>query len=113
GRTFTDAEELADGPGAAVISERFWARRFNRDRAAVGRALSIGGRLFPIVGVMPSTFTGWTTDVWLPAQLSPYLLQLRDARFVSGIGRIKPGVTLEAASHDLAAVQEGLGREYP
>ncbi len=113
GRTFTDVEEVADGPGAAVISERFWARRFNRDPAAVGRALSIGGRLFPIVGVMPSTFTGGTTDVWLPAQTGSYLLQLREARFVSGIGRLKPGVTLEAASQDLAAVQQGLGREYP
>ena len=53
GRWFTNEEERANGPSAAVISERFWARRFQRDPAAVGRALIIGGRSYPIVGVMP------------------------------------------------------------
>ena len=87
GRTFTDAEEAPNGPAAAVISDRFWARRFNRDPAAVGRALSIGGRQYPIVGVMASTFAGGATDLWLPAQIAPGLLQVREARFVNGIGR--------------------------
>ena len=40
-------------PRAAIISERFWTRRFQRDPAAVGRALVIGGRSYEIVGVMP------------------------------------------------------------
>ena len=113
GRTFSDAEEAATGPGAAVISERFWMRRFNRSPAAVGHALSIGGRPYPIVGVMPSTFAGGTIDVWLPAQVSPWLLEQRNARFVNGIGRMRPGVTLAAAAADLAAVQQGLAKQFP
>jgi predicted permease len=113
GRTFTDLEEAANGPSAAVISQRFWARRFNRDPAAVGRALTIGGRRYPIVGVMAEPFAGGGTDVWLPAQLSPVMLELRDARFVNGIGRMKPGVTVEAAAQDLLAVQQGLARQFP
>ena len=72
GRWFTDEEEQANGPGAAMISERFWTRRFERDPAAVGRALVIGGRSYEIVGVMPGAFTrefaSAATDVWLPAQ---------------------------------------------
>ena len=39
GRTFTDAEEQFGGPGAAVISDAFWARRFQRDPQVIGRAL--------------------------------------------------------------------------
>jgi putative ABC transport system permease protein len=113
GRTFTATEEAANGPGAAVISERFWTRRFNRDRTAIGRALTIGGRQYEIVGVMPAAFTGTTTDVWIPAQIAPGLMQVRDARFVGGFGRIRPGVTVEAAAQDLAAVQQALGREFP
>ena len=53
GRVFTAEEEQASGPGAAVISDGFWARRFQRRPDAIGHALMIGGRRFEIVGVMP------------------------------------------------------------
>jgi MacB-like periplasmic core domain len=70
GRAFTDDEEQPNGPGAAVIAERFWTRRFHRDPSTVERALVIGGS-YEIVGVMPHTFTSAATDVWLPAQIAP------------------------------------------
>ena len=113
GRTFSEAEDASNGPGAAVISERFWTRRFNRSAGAVGHALSIGGRQYPIVGVMPSSFMAGTIDLWLPAQVSPWLLEQRDARFVNGIGRMRPGVTLAVAAADLAAIQQGLAKQFP
>jgi putative ABC transport system permease protein len=113
GRFFTIDEERANGPGAAIISERFWTRRYQRDAAAVGRALTIGGRPYAIAGVMPDSFTGAAIDVWLPAQMSPELMQARAARFLGGVGRIRPGVMLEAAAQDLAAVQSALAREFP
>ena len=113
GRTFVDAEEQSNGPGAVVISERFWTRRFRRDPAAVGRALVIGQRPYQIVGVVPATFTAAATDVWLPAQFGGRMMQIRDARFLGGVGRLRPGVTIDAASRDLASVQEALAREYP
>lgn len=113
GRTFVAAEELAGGPGAAVISERFWTRRFHRDPAAVGRVLTIGGQPYEIVGVMPAAFTSAATDAWLPAQLSAMLMRVRDARFLGGVGRLRPGVSLEAAARDLASVQGALAREFP
>lgn len=120
GRTFNEAEERLNGPGSVVISERFWERRFQRDPAAVGRSLTIGGRphqivgIMPaIVGIMPATFAAAGPDVWLPAQLNPYVMRLRDARFLGGIGRVRPGVSVEAAARDLVLVQETLGREYP
>ena len=56
GRVFSDQEEAFNGPGAAVISEAFWARRFDRTPSAIGQALLIGGRRFEIVGVMPIVF---------------------------------------------------------
>jgi putative ABC transport system permease protein len=113
GRPFTDAEEQANGPGAAVISERFWTRRFNRDASAVGRSLLIGGRSYEIVGVMAGVFTSAATDVWLPAQTPPGLMRVRDARFMGGIGRLRPGVSFETAARELASIQEVLAREFP
>ncbi len=96
-----------------MISDGFWARRFHRDSQVIGRALTIGGRPYPIVGVMPATFTSGTTDVWLPAQVAPGLLAVREARFLSGVGRLKPGVTLAQAHDDLDRVQRELGAQFP
>ena len=113
GRWFSEDEERETGPNAAVISERFWIRRFNRAPSAIGQALMVGGKGYPIVGIMPSSFTPATTDVWLPAKISSFLLGQREARFLNGIGRLKPGVTLEQAARDLALVQEELARQFP
>ena len=108
GRTFTPDEEVAGGRLAAVISYGLWSRG-----TKVGSRLMIGGQGFTIVGVMPKDFTSAGTDVWLPAQTAPFLLQARDARFFSGVGRIKPGVTVAQAQDDLAQVQAALGRQFP
>jgi predicted permease len=113
GRPFTDEEERENGPGAAVISERLWTRRFHRDPSALGRALMIGGRPYQIVGVMPATFTAAATDVWLPAQHGAFLLRMREARFHNGVGRLRPGVSVEEGAREIASVQEALGREFP
>jgi putative ABC transport system permease protein len=113
GRWFSDDEERETGANAAVVSERFWTRRFNRDPSAVGRTLVIGGKGYPIVGVMPASFTPATTDVWLPAKTSAWLLAQREARFMNGVGRLKPGVTIEQAARDLALAQDELARQFP
>ncbi len=113
GRGFTPDEEQYGGPLAVVISEDFWARRFGRNDSAVGSRLVIGGSGYTIVCVLPRAFTNADTDVWIPAQLQPFLLSNREARFVGGVGRLKPGVTLDEARADLARVQQLLGAEYP
>ena len=116
GRAFTDDEERFGGPTAAVVSESFWTRRFGRDPAAIGKTLTIGGRGYAIVGVMPRAFTSAATDVWIPAQLNEWLmtaLDARGARFLGGVGRMSRGVTLEQAREDLARVQQALGEQYP
>ena len=113
GRTFGADEERFGGSHAIVIGEAFWARRFGRSPAAIGSRLIVGGTAHTIVGVMPRSFTTAATEVWVPAQLSPGLLGVREARFVSGVGRINEGVTIEAARQDLTRVQAALGAEYP
>lgn len=113
GRTFSPDEERFGGPGAAVLSEPFWRRRYAGDAQAIGRSLVIGNRNYVIVGVMPATFGLPSTDVWLPAQMAPGLLQARNARFVNGVGRLKPGVSIEQAAGDLDRVQRELGAQFP
>jgi putative ABC transport system permease protein len=113
GRTFADAEEHFGGPTAAMISEAFWTRRFARDPGALTQSLHIGGQMYPIVGVMPATFTSATVDVWLPAQTPPFIATLRSARFFSGIGRLKAGVTSGQAQDDLDRAERELAVQFP
>jgi len=113
GRTFLPDEEKFNGPRAAVISEGLWTHRYHRDPSVLGRLLVLSGAAYTIVGVMPAEFAAPAIEVWLPAQLSPFLQRMRDARFFTGVGRMKPGVTIEQARSDLQGVCLRLGEQYP
>lgn len=113
GRTFTSDEEVSGGPAAAVISDALWLRRFHKRADITSQHLELKGQSYSIVGVMPPSFGAKGVDLWLPAQLAASLLQQRDARFLTGVGRLRPGVSIEAAQRDLARVQTELGRQFP
>jgi predicted permease len=113
GRTFVTDEERFGGATATVISEDLWMRRFGRGASAVGSRLIVGGTAYTIVGVMPRSFSSAGIDVWIPAQLAPGLSHMRTDRFLSGIGRMRDGVTLAEARADLVRVQRELGVQYP
>jgi putative ABC transport system permease protein len=115
GRAFTGEEEATNGPAAAVISERLWARRFHRDPGAIGAVLRSGNAQFPIVGIAPDSvrFPADDVDFWTPAKNPDSVMARRDARYYIAIGRLKPGATEAAARADLAAVQGRLALTYP
>ena len=113
GRTFTPDEDVAGGPASAVIGYAFWTRRYHQSPAAIGRRLIVQGAGYTIVGIMPKDFQTANIDVWIPAQTPPFLMRIREARFYSGVGRMKPGVSIAQAHDDLARVQRQLGEQFP
>lgn len=113
GRTFSPDEDVSGGPAAVVISDHLWTRRFQRRADITSQHLELKNQSYAIVGVMPPSFGDKNVDVWLPAQLAPFLMQQRDARFLGGVGRLRPGVTIDQAQRDLARVQAALGAQFP
>ncbi len=120
GRDFTPQEEHFGGPQAVIISDRFWHRRFSADPHVIGKTLRLGTTRFgpvlvPIVGVMPASFEFPLRDVdlWSPSPDDASFAHGRELTWYAGVGRLKPGVTLEQARANLAAVQASLGREFP
>jgi putative ABC transport system permease protein len=115
GRTPVAAEETFGGPPVVIISDGYWRSRFNADPGVLGRSLVLSGVSRTIIGVMPASFRypNATTEAWVPAQMPAVLLQARQARFLTAIGRLRPGVTAEQAQADLTAVQAQLGDQYP
>jgi putative ABC transport system permease protein len=114
GRPFTPQEEHWGGPSAALISYRFWQRRFHGDPAAIGEKLHVGGYSYPIVGIMPASFQfpNGDADLYSPSTPDAPFAQRRDSTWFTVIGRLKPGVSIHQANADLIAVQARLGKQY-
>ena len=115
GRTFTRDEER---PGArtAVISHRLWQRRFAGDPQIVGRSLTLDGEPFTVIGVMPADFRmpiGREVDLWTPQDLQPGRWNNRGNNFLSVVGRLRSGVTLDRAQAALKVLAARLAQEYP
>ena len=113
GRLLTLAD---DQPRArvAVISERLWARRFNRDPGVLSRPITFAGEPYSVVGIVPSTFNylDRTVEAWFPLGLTEQNRSPR-GRSLSVVGRLKPGVTIVQAQQDLAAAHAELTRLFP
>jgi predicted permease len=115
GRAFTREEEHWAGPDAVLISDGFWQRRFHGDPSALGKRLRVGKFSYSIVGIMPASFQfpDQNVDIWAPSPPdAPYAVR-RDATWFTVIGRLKPGVTLQEGTADLASVQSQLGKQFP
>jgi putative ABC transport system permease protein len=109
GRTFLPEEGSPGAARAAVISDSFWRKNFAADPQVIGRAIKLNDDIFTIVGVMPANlnFPSRLTEIWTPIQISqptqwgPW--------FLTGIGRLKPGVTLQQAHADIRTMKINLG----
>jgi predicted permease len=102
GRGFTE-QELAAGPGAAVISYRLWQGRFGGDAGILGRAVRVNGVPTTVVGVMPPELLILGTDLWLPLPIDPQEMP-RNRRQYTLIARLAPDATLEEANTELATL---------
>ena len=114
GRTFVREDELQRAR-RVVISEGYWETRFGRDLSIVGRDMKMDGELWTIVGVMPKEFEILgRTSMWamrpFPVNMPP---RARAAYQLQVVGRMKPGVAIQAAQSDLGAVADGLANEFP
>ena len=105
GRVFTPEDDRPGGPRVLVISYAYWNRRFARDRAVLGRSVTIQRTPFTIIGVMPREFLGRRTagaapSLWIPLAWQPQL-RLKDHDTFEIMARLKAEVSLERASPDL------------
>jgi predicted permease len=108
GRTFS-AEESARGDRVVVLSEALWQVHFGGSEDAIGDTLLVAGTPHRIVGVMPRSFRLPTSDtrLWRPLSLMgrwPNPLAIRDGDQFEVLGRLHPGVDLDAARAEMAVI---------
>lgn len=118
GRGFTPEEEQLP---VVVLSHRLWQRRFAADRAIVGKAVTLSGRAFTVVGVAPPSFRGLDilgSDLWVPLGNHERLMpkvgdRSRTNTWLEVAARLKPGVTRLQASAELNGLAQRLAKDYP
>ena len=112
GRTFLPSDD-AQRANVVVMSEALWRTRFNADPGVVGREIRLDGSLFTVVGIVPKDFQfPGRCSLWAVRSV-PRRPALRGVYAFQAIGRMRPGVTLEAARSDMSAIADGLAREFP
>ena len=121
GRDFLPTDEKAGHAPVAVITHSLWEESFARDPKAIGGSLAIDGRSFAIIGVMPAGFRyPGDTDVWVaPEREVPEVpidigdvTQNRGLHYLTVIGRLAPGVTLDRARGEMDTIADRLATQY-
>ncbi|HKS30199.1 MAG TPA: ABC transporter permease [Pyrinomonadaceae bacterium] len=120
GRTFSQSEDEKGAAPVALVSADFWQRKLGSAPDVLGKGINLDERSYTIVGVIPADFNLRVnifrqSDVYVPiGQWDNPVLQNRAAALsLHGVGRLKPGVTLEQAQADLDRVMRGLAQAYP
>ncbi|HLW55708.1 MAG TPA: ABC transporter permease [Candidatus Angelobacter sp.] len=125
GRTFLPREQ-GDAEGAfpvVVISDSLWRTRFHADPQIAGKKIRVNQHEMTIVGVAAPEFhgsmAGFSFDIWVPVVMQPQLQNLdlllkdRNTRQLYGLARLKPGVTVEQARQEIAALAERIAHGSP
>jgi putative ABC transport system permease protein len=117
GRTFVPDD---DKPGTHVVllSYSLWQRRFGSDRAVIGRALTLNGESYTVVGVMPRLvqlpgFANVNDQLWVPIAFPSEEAAQRGNHFLEVIARMKPGITLKQAQAEMETISARLAQQYP
>jgi putative ABC transport system permease protein len=113
GRTFRASDE-AKNPTVVIFSESLWRGRFNADPSLIGGPVKLNGVPHTLVGVVPdgAQFTRPARMWTLNPEYPPFVRQ-RSFAVIEVVGRLKPGITVEAARADVAAIGERIAREDP
>ncbi len=109
GRTFQPDEGEPGRENVMVLGHALWQRRFGADSAAIGKKISLDGKTFLVIGVMPREFRFppfWNTraEFWVPLALTSEDKNNFGARMLRVFARMKPGATLGQAQAEMHAI---------
>ena len=113
GRGFTATEDQPGAAAVALLGHELWQRRFGADQQIIGRTIALNGKTYSVIGVMPPRMRfPDRTDLWVPLAIDQPEKTHGNFSY-TGVGRLKPGVTLAQATADLEAIHERIAQESP
>ena len=114
GRLYTNQEDRPGGPPVALLSNSLWRTTFHSDPEIIGKPITLDGKVFTVLGVMPPRFNyPSTVQIWTPAALAPADFDNFDRQWIRILGRLKPGVSLAEAQKAVNAVETQVAAAHP
>jgi len=114
GRTFMQDEDRPDGPAVAIISDDFWREALNSRPDVLGTSITLDGRPYTIVGVMPKSFRHpYRSNVWVPLAAPPVIPGTIANHYLYGVGRMRAGVTVAQAESALRRICAAVNQTDP
>jgi putative ABC transport system permease protein len=121
GRDFSAAEDVRGAARVVMLSHELWSRRFGKDPSTVGRMIRLSDIEFEVIGVMPPrtrlTPEEWRAervDAWTTLRYNTMLeWACRSCRHLRVFGRLRDGVTVDAASRETETFTAALRRAHP
>jgi putative ABC transport system permease protein len=114
GRDFRADEGQPGKQYVVLLSHRLWRERFGADPGIIGRDIRMDAVPYTVVGVLAP---GWgdraPANVWIPISFTPGEVADRHLRPLIVDGRLKPGVTIEQAQHEMDIITADLARRFP
>jgi putative ABC transport system permease protein len=114
GREFLPEEESVGRHRVVLLTDGLWRRRFGGDANVIGRALTLDGNPYEVIGILPSTFW-WRShpDIVVPLALTDHDKGLRAAHFLDTVARLRPDAGLGQAREELKVIGARLATKYP
>jgi predicted permease len=116
GRGFSPGEDAPGAEPVVVVGEGLWKRRFGANPALLGQSLTLDGQPYTVIGVLPASVqfpAGTPVELFVPLSVTGARAEARGSRFLGVIGRLKPGVSLEAVNSELRQLVTRLQQTYP
>src|SRR5437660_429886 len=114
GRGFSAEQNQPGKDAVALLTYSLWQRRFGADPNIVNKTISTNGVTRTVIGVMPPDFNyPKGAEIYAPLPITPELARSRSNHSYLGIGRLKPGVSLQGAQVDLDRIALQLEQQYP
>jgi predicted permease len=124
GRLFVKEEDAPGAAATALLSYGTWKRRYGRDPKVLGKPIAINGKPYTVVGVtdpnfslprevLPTLGRAEDAEILLPLPLDAGAAQQRGHEDYNVIGKLKRGVSIQAAQAEMDALTAGLRRDYP
>ncbi len=114
GRAFTAEDDRPGAGRVALLTDRLWRAEFGADPSVLGRTVTVDEEPVAVIGVLPPDleYPGPEVDLWVPIRETP-ATAARNPHFVRVLGRLAPGVSIDAVQREMTRIAAELEAEYP
>ena len=115
GRVFHSGEDTAGNEQVAVLKHSLWQRRFGADPNIIGQTITLNGKAFNVVGVMPEGFNFPYNggELWTPNLMAPESALDHDNYYLRVFGLVKSGISIAQANTEIVGLSQRAQQQFP